>query len=68
MANETTRITLDIDRKKHESLDKIAEAYGKNLSMIINEAIDSYIEAHKWQASEVREKAEEAEQGDFATD
>lgn len=68
MANETTRVTLDIDRKKQESLDKIAEAYGKNLNAIINEAIDNYIEAHKWQASEAREKAKEAEEGDFATD
>lgn len=68
MAKETTKITLDIDTKKRESLDKIAQAYGKNLNMIITEAIDNYIRDHKWQASEVREKAEEAEPGDFATD
>ncbi len=68
MAKETKKITLDIDSGKCDSLEKIAGAYGKNLSMIINEAIDNYIKDHKWQASETREKAEEAEEGDFATD
>ena len=68
MAKETTKIEFDIDTAKRGSLDKIAEAYGKSLCTIINEAIDNYIKDHKWQASEVREKAAEAEQGDFSTD
>lgn len=68
MSKEPTRISFLSDPEKLESLGKIAEVYGKNLSMVINEALDRYIELHDWQASPIREKADGEQDGDFATD
>lgn len=68
MPKEPTRISFLTEPEKLVSLGKIAEAYGKNLSMVINEALDRYIELHDWQASPLREKAGGERDGDFATD
>ncbi len=68
MSDKTMRISFVTEPEKRASLDKIAVAYGKNLSTVINEAIDVYIEQHDWQISHTQEKAEAAKSGDFATD
>jgi len=46
------------------ALDRIARAYGKNVSAVINEAIESYIDLHESEAG----SAAASEHGDFATD
>lgn len=61
---EPTRISFITNAEKRKSLDKIAEAYGKNLSTVINEAIDRYIDLHEPQVS----NNTAAKHGDFATD
>jgi predicted transcriptional regulator len=68
MANESTRVSFMIDSDKRDSLDKIACAYGKNLSTIINEAINQYIDIHGRHASLSQIEADASEDGDFATD
>ena len=68
MVQKTMRISFITDPEKRASLDKIAVAYGKNLSTVINEAIDVYIEQHDWQVSHTQEKTEAAKSGDYATD
>jgi predicted transcriptional regulator len=68
MANESTRVSFMIDSDKRDSLDKIACAYGKNLSAIINEAINQYIDIHGRHASLAQIESDAAEDGDFATD
>jgi predicted transcriptional regulator len=57
-----------IDSDKRDSLDKIASAYGKNLSTVINEAISRYIDIHERNASLAHLEADASEEGDFATD
>jgi len=68
MAKESIRISFMIDPDKRDSLDKIACAYGKNLSAIINEAINQYIDIHGRHASLTQIEADATEDGDFATD
>ncbi len=68
MAKESMRISFMIDPDKRDSLDKIACAYGKNLSAIINEAINQYIDIHGRHASLTEIEADASEDGDFATD
>lgn len=68
MAKESMRISFMIDPDKRDSLDKIACAYGKNLSAIINEAINQYIDIHGRHASLTQIEADASEDGDFATD
>jgi len=68
MVQETIRISFITVSEKRVCLDRIADAYGKNLSAVINEAIDIYIDQHDWQVSHTGEKTEAAQSGDFATD
>lgn len=68
MAKESMRVSFMIDPDKRDSLDKIACAYGKNLSAIINEAINQYIDIHGRHASLTQIEADATEDGDFATD
>ncbi|HSC35663.1 MAG TPA: ribbon-helix-helix protein, CopG family [Thermodesulfobacteriota bacterium] len=68
MAKESMRISFMIDPDKRDSLDKIACAYGKNLSAIINEAINQYIDIHGRHANIAQIEADATEDGDFATD
>jgi predicted transcriptional regulator len=68
MTRESTRISLLIDSDIRDSLDKIASAYGKNMSTVIGEAIEQYIDVHERHASLTQIEADASEEGDFATD
>lgn len=68
MTKESARISFLLDPEKRDSLDRIASAYGKNMSTVINEAIDSYIDVHERHASLTEIEADASEAGDFATD
>lgn len=65
---ESSRITFVTDVGKRARLDQIAGAFGKNLSAVINEALDQYIDLHEWQLRHIRQGVEEAKEGHFATD
>lgn len=65
---ESSRITFLTDAEKRARLDQIAGAFGKNLSSIINEALDQYIDLHEWQLRHIQQGVEEARRGDFASD
>ncbi len=68
MTSESTRISLTIDPDTRDLLGKIASAYGKNMSTVINEAIEQYINVHERRASLTHIEADASEEGDFATD
>ncbi|ETX06580.1 MAG: hypothetical protein ETSY2_16260 [Candidatus Entotheonella gemina] len=65
---DSARISFVTEAGKRAQLDAIAVAFGKNLSAVINEAIDQYIELHQWQLRHIEEGMEEARRGDFASD
>jgi predicted transcriptional regulator len=65
---ESSRISFVTDASKRARLDQIAGAFGKNLSAVINEALDQYIDLHEWQLRHIRQGVEEAKRGEFATD
>lgn len=68
MPNISTRVSFVTPAEKRKRLDSIAEAFGKNLSTVINEALDNYIELHEWQLEHIRQGVEAARRGEFATD
>ena len=68
MSKTSTRISFVTAADKREQLDHIAEAFGKNLSAVINEALDQYIELHEWQLTHIRKGVKAARSGDFATE
>ncbi len=65
---DTARISFVTEANKRARLDQIATVFGTNLSAVINEALDHYIELHEWQLKHIQEGVEEAKGGDFATD
>jgi predicted transcriptional regulator len=67
MAN-TSRVSFVTEANKRARLDQIAAVFGTNLSAVINEALDQYIDLHEWQLKHIQEGVEEAKRGDFATD
>ncbi len=68
MSKASTRISFVTAADKRERLDHIAEVFGKKLSVVINEAIDQYIDLHEWQLTHIRKGVKAARRRDFATD
>lgn len=68
MPKESTRVSFITPAQKRERLDHIAEAFGKNLSAVINEALDQYINLHEWQLAHIKKGVKAARRGDFATE
>jgi predicted transcriptional regulator len=65
---DTSRVSFVIEANKRARLDQIAAMFGTNLSAVINEALDQYIDLHAWQLKHIQEGVAEAKRGDFATD
>lgn len=61
----SSRITFITKMNKRQSLDQIANVYGRNLSSVINEALDHYIELHEWQLKHIQKGVDEAKRGEF---
>jgi predicted transcriptional regulator len=66
MSKET--ITFLVERDKREVLDAIAAVLERDRTYVLNEAIDSYLETHRWQIEEIKKAVAEAEAGDFASE
>ncbi len=68
MPKPSSRISFVAPKGKREKLDSIAEAFGTNLSTVINDALDNYIELHEWQLAHIQKGVNAARKGEFASD
>ncbi len=68
MTNASARISFVTAKGKRKKLDQIAGAFGTNLSSVINDALDQYIDLHQWQLAHIEKGVEAARKGDFASD
>lgn len=66
MGKET--ITFRLDAEKRAALDEIADGLDRDRSYILNEAIDLYLEVHRWQVEHILEGVRQADNEEFATD
>ncbi|MBC6423436.1 MAG: CopG family transcriptional regulator [Hormoscilla sp. SP5CHS1] len=66
MSQET--ITFQIDREKIRELETIATSIDRDRTYVLQAAIDSYLEIHRWQIEEIEKGLLEAEAGDFASE
>jgi predicted transcriptional regulator len=66
MPRET--ISFRMDSEKREALDAVASALDQDRSYIINEAIEAYLDIHRWQLTHIREGLRQADAGEFATE
>jgi predicted transcriptional regulator len=65
-SDSSSRITFITKMNKRQRLAQIADGYGKNLSSVINEALDHYIELHEWQLKHIQKGVDQAKRGQFA--
>jgi predicted transcriptional regulator len=66
MGRETISFRLKAGKK--EALDAVASALDRDRSYIINEAIEAYLDIHRWQADHIREGLRQADAGEFASE
>ncbi len=60
-------VTVRLDQEKRAAVDRIAEAFQRDRSFIINEAIDAYLAVHRWHIDHIEEGLRQAEAGEFAS-
>jgi RHH-type rel operon transcriptional repressor/antitoxin RelB len=66
MSRET--ISFRLESEKKEALDAVASKLDRDRSYIINEAIEAYLEIHRWQLDHIREGLRQADAAEFATE
>jgi RHH-type transcriptional regulator, rel operon repressor / antitoxin RelB len=65
---ESAVLTLRVDTKTKNKLDKLAEATKRSKSFLAAEAIERYLEVEAWQIKEIKQAIKEADAGDFVSD
>jgi len=66
MSRET--ISFRLESETREALDAVASALDRERSYIINEAIETYLDVHRWQLDHIREGVRQANAGEFGTE
>ncbi len=61
-------VTFRLDVEKQKALDAIAAGLDRDRSYVLNEAIDHYLEIHRWQLAHIKEGVRQADAGEFAKD
>ena len=61
-------ITVRLDADQVAFLDQLAHNFDRDRSYLIRQAVDSYIDLHRWQIEEVKRALAEADADDFLTD
>jgi predicted transcriptional regulator len=60
-------ITFLIDSSKKAAIEALAKGINRDISYILNEAINAYLEMYQWQIEEIQNGIFEANTGDFAS-
>jgi predicted transcriptional regulator len=61
-------VTLRLDTEKKKALDAIAAGLDRDRSYVLNQAIEAYLETHRWQLGHIKEGLHQAQRKQFATD
>jgi RHH-type rel operon transcriptional repressor/antitoxin RelB len=61
-------MTIRVDRKTKNRLEKLAKAMDRTKSYVAAEAIRAYVELNEWQITEIRAALKEADASDFASE
>jgi RHH-type transcriptional regulator, rel operon repressor / antitoxin RelB len=60
-------MTIRVDRKTKNRLEKLAKAMDRTKSYVAAEAIRAFVDLNEWQIAEIKTALKEADAGDFAT-
>lgn len=64
---ESAVLTLRLDSKLKDRLDRLSKATQRSRSFVAAEAIREYVSLNEWQIGEIRKALGEADRGEFAT-
>jgi len=56
-------VSFRMDADKVNALDTLAEALDRDRSHLLNEAVDSYLEAQRWQVEQIEKSLRQADEG-----
>jgi RHH-type rel operon transcriptional repressor/antitoxin RelB len=65
---ESSVLTLRLDAKLKNQLDRLSKAMNRSRSFVAAQAIQEYVSVNEWQINEIKKGLAEADAGDFATD
>lgn len=66
MSEETISVRIGSDKKA--ALDAIAARTHRDLSLVIDDALNAYLERHAWQVEHLEEGMRQADAGEFASE
>ena len=66
--SESSVLTLRLDPRLKNQLDRLSKAMSRTRSFVAAEAIREYLSVNEWQIEQIKKGLEEAERGDFASD
>jgi predicted transcriptional regulator len=58
-------ISFRLDADKASALDTLAEAFDRDRTYLLNEAVAAYLEVQRWQIEQIRKSLKQAEAGDL---
>ena len=61
-------ISVRIDEDNRRALDRIAAGRKSDRSQVVNDAIEAYIEVHRWQIDHIGQGLRQADAGQFASE
>jgi len=64
---ESAVLTLRLDSKLKNRLDRLSKATQRSRSFVAAEAIREYVTLNEWQIGEIRKALREADRGEFAS-
>jgi predicted transcriptional regulator len=66
MAEEMVSVRIASDKKA--ALETIAAESGRDLGVVIEDALSAYLELHAWQVAHIEEGRRQADAGEFASE
>ena len=65
---ESSVLTLRLDAKLKNQLDRLSKAMSRSRSFVAAQAIQEFVTVNEWQINEIKNGIAEADAGDFASD
>jgi predicted transcriptional regulator len=66
--SESSVLTLRLDAKLKNKLDRLSKSMNRSRSFVAAQAIQEYVSVNEWQINEIKKGLAEADAGDFATE
>jgi RHH-type transcriptional regulator, rel operon repressor / antitoxin RelB len=66
--SESSVLTLRLDAKLKNQLDRLSKSMNRSRSFVAAQAIQEFVTVNEWQINEIKKGLAEADAGDFATD